>query len=318
MSQNLSDSPSGRPSPRHATRRLSSRRCRRAPTAALAFAFLFAVAAAAGAGAVQAADGVPDDLAAPPADAERTPSGLASKVLAPGTGEARPDANDLVRVHFTGWTPGGVKFESSHDRGEPAVFNLETVFPGWREAMQLMTVGEKRRVWIPAHLTPENPASGPEGDVVFDIEMLSFKRIPNPPEDLSAPPEDAERTPSGALTRRLETGWGDERPAADSSVMLHYIGWTTDGKTFDSSVARGRPTMFPLGKVLAPFAEAVQLMVEGEKRRVWIPGNVAAGQWTGSPEGDLVFEVKLLSILPEGSVTSGKIEKPGTGKPGTD
>ncbi|MCP3961737.1 MAG: peptidylprolyl isomerase [bacterium] len=261
---------------------------------------------AGGAGAQQweqwKARSVPEDLAAPPADAERSASGLAWKVLTPGTGDKPADANDRVAVHFTGWTAAGVEFQTTVGQEKPAVFKLQEVFPGWREAMQLMVIGEERRLWIPERLGPPNPKSGRRGDAVFDVRMVAIQRIPNPPTELGKPPEDAERTLSGAFTRRIETGWGDEYPADDAAVLVHYTGWTTDGKTFDSSIRRNRPTAFPLGKVMPPFAEALRMMVIGETRQVWIPGNLAAGNWPGSPQGMLIFELKLMDILPEGSL----------------
>ena len=60
-----------------------------------------------------------------------------------------------------------------------------------------------------------------------------------------------------------------------SIVTVHYTGWTTDGKMFDSSVARGAPATFPLNRVIAGWTEGVQLMVAGEKRRFWIPEALA-------------------------------------------
>ena len=94
----------------------------------------------------------PPDVAAAPADAKKTASGLASKVLTPGTGKDHPGPNDTVKVHYTGWTKTGKMFDSSVIRGEPISFPLNDVIPGWTEGLQLMVVGEKRRLWIPAAL----------------------------------------------------------------------------------------------------------------------------------------------------------------------
>ena len=257
---------------------------------------------------------VPEDVASPPEDAEVTASGLASKVLTEGAGKKHPDDNDHVAVHFVGWTKYGAEFQNSYGQEKPAVFNLEVVFPGWREAMKLMVHGEKRRFWIPERLGPPNPKSGPTGDATFDVEMIAIRHMPNPPSDLTGPPADAQRTPSGGFTRRLETGWGEEFPPAEGAVLLQYTGWTTDGKTFDSTLTRNRPTAFALDKVMAPFAEAIQLMVVGEKRHVWIPGKLAAGNWLGSPKGMLIFEVELVDILPPGALQRAPIPgKPETG-----
>ena len=267
---------------------------RTAPISLILLAASLGVLTVAAGASAEGPQSAPPDVAAPPSDAERTASGLASKVLTPGTGDRHPDGNDRVAVHFTGWTTQGDKFQSSYDKGQAAVFDLRTVFPGWAEAMQLMVKGEKRRIWIPEHLGPKGPKTGPDGATVFEIEMLDIQHVPDP-----APPADAERTPSGAFTTRLAAGSGDEHPQAEAAVLLNYTGWTTDGTIFASSSQRGRPAAFPLARVMAPFAEAVRMMVVGEKRQVWIPEELAAGNWPGSPEGMLIFELELLEILPQ-------------------
>jgi peptidylprolyl isomerase len=84
-------------------------------------------------------------------------------------------------------------------------------------------------------------------------------------------------------------------------VEVHYSGWTTDGNMFDSSVARGRPTQFPLNRVIAGWTEGVALMVEGETRRLWIPESMAYQGRPGAPAGMLVFDVELLRIITQGT-----------------
>src|SRR5690606_11260891 len=103
----------------------------------------------------------PPDVAAPPADAEKTASGLASKVLKPGTGTDKPGVNDTVKVHYSGWTKDGTPFDSSETRGRPATFGVTKVIKGWTEGLQLMVVGEKRRFWIPAELAYGETAQRP-------------------------------------------------------------------------------------------------------------------------------------------------------------
>jgi peptidylprolyl isomerase len=113
----------------------------------------------------------PPDVAAVPADAQRTSDNLASKVLQAGTGARHPRANSEVTVHYTGWSTDGKMFDSSVARGEPATFRLDRVIPGWTEGVQMMVEGEKRRFWIPAKLAYEG-ADGPQGVLVFDIELI--------------------------------------------------------------------------------------------------------------------------------------------------
>lgn len=117
----------------------------------------------------------PADVGAPPADATTTPSGLALKVLRPGTGTAHPRKHDTVVVHYSGWTTDGQMFDSSVARGEPAEFALDAVIPGWTEGVQLMTEGEKARFWIPTKLAYNNKPDRPKGMLVFDIELIRVK-----------------------------------------------------------------------------------------------------------------------------------------------
>jgi FKBP-type peptidyl-prolyl cis-trans isomerase len=114
----------------------------------------------------------PPDVAAAPADAVRTSTNLASKVIRPGTGTRHPRPNSMVTVHYTGWTTDGKTFDSSVSRGEPAQFGLDQVIQGWTEGLQMMVEGEKRRFWIPARLAYEGAPGKPQGTLVFDIELI--------------------------------------------------------------------------------------------------------------------------------------------------
>jgi FKBP-type peptidyl-prolyl cis-trans isomerase len=114
----------------------------------------------------------PADVSAPPADAVRTPSGLASKVLKPGTGTRHPRPSSEVTVHYTGWTTDGKMFDSSVAKGEPATFALDQVIPGWTEGVQMMVEGEKRRFWIPESLAYKGAPGAPQGMLVFDVELI--------------------------------------------------------------------------------------------------------------------------------------------------
>lgn len=239
----------------------------------------------------------PDDVAAPPATAERTESGLASRVLQAGTGDVHPGPQDGVTVQYSGWrAEDGELFDSSIRRGRPASFTLERVIPGWQEGLQLMVVGEKRRLWVPAELAYEG-RPGPQGMLVFDVELLAVHSAPDTPPNVSAPPRGAARTESGLASIVLEAGEGTRHPAASDTVQVHYAGWRAeDGELFDSSLTRGEPASFRLDRVIAGWTEGVQLMVEGEKRRFWIPAALAYEGRPRGPQGMLVFDIELLSI----------------------
>jgi len=249
-----------------------------------------------------AAPETPADVAAPPADAKKTKSGLAYKVLSPGTGKEHPHEWDKVTVNYSGWTTDGKMFDSSVTRGKPASFNLKQVIPGWTEGIPLMVQGEKTRFWIPKELAYEGKPGKPQGMLVFDVELIEFEKLPEPPpppetpKDVAAPPKDAKKTASGLAYKVLSKGKGGDKPKADSRVTVHYSGWTTDGKMFDSSVVRNRPATFPLGNVIKGWTEGLQLMTVGEKTRFWIPEELAYQGKPGKPAGMLVFDVELIEF----------------------
>ena len=117
----------------------------------------------------------PADVAAPPADATTTSTGLASKVLKPGTGTNHPTARSRVRVHYSGWTTNGKMFDSSVARNEPISFGLNQVIAGWTEGVQLMVEGETRRLWIPEKLAYAGAPGAPKGMLVFDVELIKIE-----------------------------------------------------------------------------------------------------------------------------------------------
>ncbi len=117
------------------------------------------------------------------------------------------------------------------------------------------------------------------------------------PADVAAPPADAAQTASGLVSKVLLEGQGERFPSATDTVQVHYTGWQTNGERFDSSIPRGRPSEFPLNGVIAGWTEGLQLMVEGEQRRFWIPEALAYRGAAGKPAGTLVFDVELIAIL---------------------
>jgi peptidylprolyl isomerase len=239
----------------------------------------------------------PADVAAPPVDATKTASGLVSKTITAGTGKTHPVATNLVTVHYTGWTTDGKMFDSSVSRGKPSTFPLDKVIAGWTEGVQLMVAGETRRFWIPEALAYKGQQGRPRGTLVFDVELMSFTESPTQaPADVKSPPSDARRTASGLSYKVLTAGVGGRHPKSSSAVTVHYSGWTTDGKLFDSSLVRGMPVTFPLDGVIPGWTEGVQLMVEGEKTRFWIPEALAYKGQPGQPKGMLVFDIELIKI----------------------
>lgn len=105
------------------------------------------------------------------------PSGLQYEIIKTGTGP-KPKAEDQVKCHYHGTTIEGKVFDSSVDRGEPAVFPLNRVIPGWTEALQLMPVGSKWKLYIPAALAYGEREAGPEikpnSALIFEVELLEI------------------------------------------------------------------------------------------------------------------------------------------------
>lgn len=111
-----------------------------------------------------------------------TASGLQYKVLTEGTG-AVPKASDNVKVHYKGTLTDGTVFDSSYERGEPATFGVTQVIKGWVEALQLMKVGSKWQITIPAALAygatpPPGSPIPPNSVLVFDVELLGIEKAP--------------------------------------------------------------------------------------------------------------------------------------------
>ena len=104
------------------------------------------------------------------------PSGLQYQVMKEATG-AKPASTDKVKVHYHGTLIDGTIFDSSVDRGQPAEFGVTQVIPGWVEALQLMPVGSKWKLFIPANLAygPQGPPSiGPNQMLIFEVELLDI------------------------------------------------------------------------------------------------------------------------------------------------
>lgn len=106
------------------------------------------------------------------------PSGLQYEVIHGGSGD-RPGATDTVVTHYRGTLIDGKEFDSSHRRGEPARFQVNRVIPGWTEALQLMKVGSKWKLFIPSNLAYGERGAGkligPNAALVFEIELLEIQ-----------------------------------------------------------------------------------------------------------------------------------------------
>ncbi len=160
-------------------------------------------------------------------------------------------------------------------------------------------------VWAVAYFVSFHEKDSPEQETENVVEDQAAPEeldltIPAPA-DVAAMPGDVTLTPEGVGIRVLKPGDNENFPTLNDDVTIHYTGWTTDGEMFDSSVARGQPATFPLGRLIKGWQSAVPKMSKGEKALIWIPGPLAydyPGAREGTPKGLLVFEIELLDFAP--------------------
>ena len=238
----------------------------------------------------------PMDVSAPPADAVKTESGLAYKVLTEGTAEGSPGPNDMVDIHFSIWKTNGETLFSTANRQSPQQVTLAQMQPGWIEMLGQMKIGEKRLVWMPPELAHRPNSRAPDETMAYQIELLKVTKAPPVPEDVAAAPADATKTKTGLAYKVLKPGTGKDKPRAWDQVTLHYTGWTQDGKMFESTEQRNRPQPVPLFRAMPGWSEAIQTMVEGQRNRVWIPADLVKAR-PGVPEGQpLVYDLEVVKV----------------------
>ncbi|MCH7779412.1 MAG: FKBP-type peptidyl-prolyl cis-trans isomerase [Acidobacteria bacterium] len=241
----------------------------------------------------------PDDVAAPPEDAIRTASGLAWRLLGEPAGRIeRSGFLDMVEVRYTGWTTDGEMFDTTEANQKSRKFRVSGVIPGFEEAVQLLSVGETGRFWVPEELAYDGREDKPIGMLVFDLTLVGIIRGPDRPANLAAPPENALRFDSGVAWVVLAEGKPDqESPDEESTVLVEYSSWTTEGVLLDSTAYREGPRAFTMNLVIEGFRETLGTMVPGERRLVWIPPELT--ELDGQPvhDGTVVFDLELLSFM---------------------
>lgn len=252
------------------------------------------------------APAVPTDLTAPPPTAKTTKGGTKYITVRPGTGTDKARAFDEVTFHVTAWDAEGRMFDTTEMKSSkpPAkVVPFRQAKP-MEEVLTQMVAGERVRFWVDGAKmqTPAAPQPNlPTGPLTYEVEVLQIeKKVPPPttPPDVAQPPGGAKKTPLGVFYKVLKAGPGGPKPTATSSVKVHYSGWTTDGRMFDSSVTNNAPATFGLSSVIKGWTDGIPLMSVGDRYRFWIPDHLAYKDQPGRPQGMLVFDVELLEILP--------------------
>ena len=235
-----------------------------------------------------------------------TASGLQYEITRNGTG-IQPKAGDKVTLHYTGKFLNDSVFDSSIPRNQPLSFTLGIgqVIKGWDEGVALMHVGDKARFTIPPQLAYGEKGIGPippNATLVFDVELLDAKApVKAVPFDIAGKP--VQKTASGLEYVMVYDGKDPAAVKAEpgKTVTVHYTGYFRDGKIFDSSVTRGEPFTFLLGRgqVIPGWDEGIALLKVGQKAHLIIPYNLAYGENGRSgipPKSDLIFDVELLGV----------------------
>ncbi len=222
---------------------------------------------------------------------------MRSLVVTKGQGNKKPETTDSAEFHLAGWDKDGTLFENTAAFGRPRNGDISKQPVGIQQALATMTEGETRRVWLAEGVSRQSYV--PKGPLVYDITLariIEKQAPPKTPKDVAKPPKGAQKTASGVSYKFLKRGKGTIKPTADQKVQVHYSGWTTDGKMFDSSVTRGQPAEFGLRQVIKGWTDGLQVMSVGDKTRFWIPQALAYQGRPGKPKGMLVFDVELLAI----------------------
>ncbi len=150
----------------------------------------------------------------------------------------------------------------------------------------------------PATTTTASSASDAPADATAEAPCTAWDPEADPtiaPADVAAPPETARRGGEDLRFCILREGTG-ARPTSEDTVLVHYTGWTTDGRMFDSSHPRGEPTALEVNGVITGWKRSLMHMRVGEVRRLWIPEDLAYRGRPGAPAGMLVFDVELVDI----------------------
>lgn len=252
----------------------------------------------------------PQELAGPPASATKLPSGISTRELRAGTGKVSPRPQDWIAFFALGRRTDGTVVQNTFANPEPIRMQMSRLIPAWQTAVAAMVAGEQRRFWFPADLAPKNPTTGVQEAVVFDLELVAVLRMGDPPTALKAPDPKAQQAGFGSWTLTMKEGKAGAKATRQDAALLNFTLWNDAGQTLSTTALDGRPTLFPLDRVMTSFADCVEGMAIGEVRRCWISAARNEG-FPGAPTGALIFELELLNLANASKVfTPGPPPKP--------
>lgn len=249
-------------------------------------------------------------------DLQMAPSGLFYVMEKEGTGDLSPNKQSMITAHYHGTLLDGKVFDSSVERGSPFEFTLGRVIKGWQEGIPLLKKGGKGKFFIPSEMAYGSRGAGkdipPNSVLIFDIELIDFMSPEEKTAQLQAKEAqsitnyitekglDAQKTESGLYYVVVKEGEGDETPTRNSKITAHYHGTLLNGTIFDSSVDRGEPFVFQLGRVIPGWQEGIGLMKKGGKAKLIIPSHLGYGaRGAGGkipPFSVLIFDVELIDF----------------------
>jgi len=212
-----------------------------------------------------------------------------------------------VTLNYSGYFKDGKPFDSSVERGQPFTVKMGSgqVIKALEDGIALMHKGDKTKFYIPSKLaygeSGHPPIIPPNSDLIFDIEILDVQPVVTPTLfDITG--KEMKTTPSGLKYYEVVKSNNPIKATAGKTVKVHYSGYLADGKMFDSSVERGEPFEFELGKgqVITGWDEGIALMSIGDKFRLVIPYYLAYGEQGRLPmipeKAELTFDVELIGV----------------------
>ena len=234
----------------------------------------------------------------------KTASGLEYTITEKGNGK-KPEIGDKIKVHYTGKLLNDTVFDSSVQRGQPFEFKLGAgqVIKGWDEAFQLLQVGDKATIKLPADIAYGAQAQGKipaNSTLIFDVELLG---VTEGVRQWSAKGKEKDTIKTASGLKYILFERKDGVSCAGAKATVHYSGYFRDGKMFDSSVERGNPFTVKVGagQVIKGWDEGLALLHKGEKAKFIIPYDLAYGEKGYGPippKTDLIFDVEIVDVVP--------------------